>query len=61
MNYLNCQIKCHSAGEGSKDGHSSIIEAKGFIKHNKSVEGAKKSGRYQAPFRAGIDLEAVGS
>ena len=57
MNYLNCQIKCHSAGEGSKDGHSFIIEAKDFIKHN---EGAKKSGRYQAPFRAGIDLEAAG-
>ena len=56
MNYLNCQI----AGEGSKGGHSSIIEAKDFIKHNKSVEGAKKSERYQAPFWAGIDLEAAG-
>ena len=46
MNYLNSQIKCHSTGEGSKDGHSSIIEAKGYIKHNKSVEEAKKSGRH---------------
>ena len=27
VNYLNCE-KCHSAGEGSKGGHSPIIEAK---------------------------------
>ena len=53
---MNCQIKCHSAGEGSKDGHSSIIEAKDFIKHNKSVEETKKSGRYQAPFLAELEL-----
>ena len=56
VNYLNCQIKCHSAGEDSKDGHSSIIEAKDFIKHNKSVEEAKKSGRYRAPFLAELEL-----
>ena len=56
VNYLNCQIKCHSAGEGSKDGHSSIIEAKNFIKHNKSVEEAKKSGRYQEQFLAELEL-----
>ena len=56
VNYLNCQIKCHSAGEGSKDRHSSIIEAKDFIKHNKSVEKAKKSGRYRAPFLAELEL-----
>ena len=56
VNYLNCQIKCHSTGEGSKDGHSSIIEAKDFIKHNKSVEEAKKSGRYRAPFLAELEL-----
>ena len=53
VNYLNCQIKCHSAGEGTKAGHSHIIEAKDFIK---SVEEAKKSGRFQAPFLAELEL-----
>ena len=37
-------------------GHSSIIKAKDFIKHNKSVEKAKKSGRYWAPFLAELEL-----
>ena len=46
VKYMNCQIKCHFASEGCKDGDSSIIEAKDFIKYNKSVEEAKKSGRY---------------
>ena len=48
--------KSHSAGEASKDGHSSIIEAKDFINHNKTVEEAKKSGRYRAPFLAEVEL-----
>ena len=56
VNYLNCQIKRHSAGEGSKAGHSPIIEAKDFIRHNKSIEEAKKSGRYRAPFLAELEL-----
>ena len=49
-------IKSHCIGEGSKDGHSSIIESKDFIKHNKSVEDVKKSGRYRAPFLAELEL-----
>ena len=43
-------------GEGSKDGHSSIIEANDFIKHNESVEVAKKSGRYRALFLPELEL-----
>ena len=54
---LDCQIKCHFAGEGSKDDHSSIIESKDFIKYNKSVEGVKKSGRYSPPLL--VELEFI--
>jgi len=56
VNYLNCQIKRYSAGEGSRTGHSPIIEAKDFIRHNKSIEEAKKQGRYRAPFLAELEF-----
>ena len=56
VNYLNCHIKCHAADKGSKDAHSPIIKAKNFINHDKSVEEAKKSGRYRAPFLAELEL-----
>lgn len=50
VNYLNCQIKRHSTGETNNAGHSPIIEAKDFIRHNKAVEEAKKQGKVWAPF-----------
>ena len=56
MNYLDCQIKRHCAGESSKGGHSPIVEAKDFIRHNKSIEEVKKQGRYRAPFLAEMKL-----
>ena len=34
MNNLDCQIKRHSAGEGTKADHSPIIEAKDLIRHD---------------------------
>ena len=42
-NYLDCQIRCHSAGEGTKAGHYPIIEAKGFFRCNKPTEAAKST------------------
>ena len=36
--------------------HISLVALKDFIKHNKSVEEAKKSGRYRAPFLAELEL-----
>ena len=56
VNYLNCQIKRHSTGEANNAGHSPIIEAKDFIRHNKSVEEAKKQGKYRAPFLAELEF-----
>ena len=56
MNYLDCQITRHSAGEGTKAGHSPITEAKDFIRHNKSIEAAKKRGRLQAQYLAELEL-----
>ena len=56
MNYLDCQIACHSVGEGTKAGHSPIIEVKDFIRHNKSIEAAKKHGRLQAQYLAELEL-----
>ena len=56
VNYLDCQIKRHSAGEGTKTGHSPITEAKDFIRHNKSTEAAKKRGRLRAPYLAELEL-----
>ena len=56
VNYLNCQIKRHSTGEANSSGHSPIIEAKDFIRHNKSVEEAKKQGKLRAPFLAELEF-----
>ena len=56
INYLDCQIKCHSAGESTKAGHSPFIKAKDFIRHNKSTETAKKHERLQALYLAELEL-----
>ena len=56
MNYLDCQIKCHFAVEDAKAGHYPIIEAKDFIRHNKSIEAAKKRRRVQAQYLAKLEL-----
>ena len=55
VNYLNRQIKYYFAGEGSRTGHSLIIEAKDFIRY-KSIKGTKKQGRFQAPFLAELEF-----
>ena len=54
--YLDCQINRYSAGEGTKAGHSLIIEAKDFIRHNTSIEAAKKRGRLWAQYLAELEL-----
>ena len=58
MNYLDCQIKRHSAGEGTKADHSPIIiiEAKDLIRHDKSTEAAKKRRRLQTLYLAELEL-----
>ena len=56
MNNLDCQIKRHSAGEGTKADHSPIIEAKDLIRHDKSTEAAKKRRRLQTLYLAELEL-----
>ena len=56
INYLDCQIKRHSAGESTKAGNSPFIEAKDFIRHNKSTETAKKRERLQALYLAELEM-----
>ena len=46
---MDCQIKRHCAGESSKGGHSPIVEAKDFIRHNKSD---KETGKAMESFVA---------
>ena len=53
VNYLNCE-NVSMLVRVVRLATPSIIEAKDFVRH-KSIEVAKKSGRYQTPFLAKLE------